>query len=140
VCGFAPIAIALSSRNIKAPNKESLSIILTSADTCGDSTAVVGYAGISWPDAENELEKEFATRIYIDDNLFGPGKIYLFGEHAVVYGEPAIACAINLRVCVSVELASSGKITIDAMDKRANCSSEEFKYACLCRQDKSKHV
>jgi len=59
-----------------------------------------------------------------------PGKIYLFGEHAVVYGEPAIACAIDLRVYVSVELASSGKITIDAMDKRANCSGEEFKYVC----------
>lgn len=63
-----------------------------------------------------------------------PGKIYLFGEHAVVYGQPAIACAINLRASVSVEMASSGKITIDAMDKRANCSSEEFKYACCAAQ------
>lgn len=63
-----------------------------------------------------------------------PGKIYLFGEHAVVYGEPAIACAINLRASVSVEIASSGKITIDAMDKRANCSSEEFKYVCCAAQ------
>jgi mevalonate kinase len=63
-----------------------------------------------------------------------PGKIYLFGEHAVVYGEPAIACAINLRARVSVEMASSGKITIDAMDKRANCSSEEFKYVCCAAQ------
>jgi mevalonate kinase len=59
-----------------------------------------------------------------------PGKIYLFGEHAVVYGEPAIACAISLRAYVSVKLAPAGKITIDAMDTRANCSSEEFKYAC----------
>jgi mevalonate kinase len=39
-----------------------------------------------------------------------------------------------LRACVSVEVASSGKITIDAMDKRANCSSEEFKYACCAAQ------
>ena len=32
-----------------------------------------------------------------------PGKVYLFGEHAVVYGEPAIPCAINRRVTVDVQ-------------------------------------
>jgi len=32
-----------------------------------------------------------------------PGKIFLFGEHAVVYGEPAIACAIDLRACVTAQ-------------------------------------
>nr|QNO47129.1 mevalonate kinase [Methanosarcinales archaeon ANME-2c ERB4] len=31
-----------------------------------------------------------------------PGKIYLFGEHAVVYGKRAIASAINLRTTVAV--------------------------------------
>jgi mevalonate kinase len=59
-----------------------------------------------------------------------PGKVYLFGEHAVVYGEPAIACAISLRVSTSVELESSRRITIDAMNRRRNCPNEEFKYAC----------
>ncbi|WNY27366.1 mevalonate kinase [Methanolapillus ohkumae] len=32
-----------------------------------------------------------------------PGKIFLFGEHAVVYGKTAIACAIDIRAQVSVE-------------------------------------
>ena len=32
-----------------------------------------------------------------------PGKIYFFGEHAVVYGEKAIACAVDLRTRVSVQ-------------------------------------
>ena len=32
-----------------------------------------------------------------------PSKVILFGEHAVVYGEPAIAVAINLRTEVIVE-------------------------------------
>ncbi|MBT4060146.1 MAG: mevalonate kinase [Euryarchaeota archaeon] len=32
-----------------------------------------------------------------------PGKAILFGEHAVVYGEPAVAVAINARVSVTLE-------------------------------------
>jgi mevalonate kinase len=36
-----------------------------------------------------------------------PGKIFLFGEHAVVYGKTAIACAIDLRAYVTVESSSS---------------------------------
>ncbi len=39
-----------------------------------------------------------------------PGKIYLFGEHAVVYGKRAIASAINLRTTATV--AESAQTTI----------------------------
>lgn len=32
-----------------------------------------------------------------------PGKCILFGEHAVVYGQPAVACSINQRMTVELE-------------------------------------
>jgi mevalonate kinase len=37
-----------------------------------------------------------------------PGKVYLFGEHAVVYGEPAVPCAIERRARVTVEERDDG--------------------------------
>ena len=37
-----------------------------------------------------------------------PGKCILFGEHAVVFGQPAVAVAIEQRITVSLELLEEG--------------------------------
>jgi mevalonate kinase len=37
-----------------------------------------------------------------------PGKVFLFGEHAVVYGVRAIACAIDMRTTVEITPAHRG--------------------------------
>ena len=42
-----------------------------------------------------------------------PGKCILFGEHAVVYGQPAVAVAIDQRM--SVNLQKNGDWRIDGM-------------------------
>ena len=39
-----------------------------------------------------------------------PGKVYLFGEHAVVYGEPAVPCAIERRARVTAEEIEEGLV------------------------------
>lgn len=45
-----------------------------------------------------------------------PGKVYLFGEHAVVYGEPAVPCAIERRARVTVEHRDDEQIRVRADD------------------------
>ncbi|HJL97625.1 MAG TPA: mevalonate kinase [Candidatus Poseidoniaceae archaeon] len=47
-----------------------------------------------------------------------PGKCILFGEHAVVYGQPAVAVAIGQRISVSIETLKGNSETwkIDGME------------------------
>ena len=45
-----------------------------------------------------------------------PGKVYLFGEHAVVYGEPAVPCAIERRATVTVERRTDDRLRVHASD------------------------
>jgi len=45
-----------------------------------------------------------------------PGKLYLFGEHAVVYGEPAVGCAIERRARVTAEAREDRPLRVEADD------------------------
>jgi len=45
-----------------------------------------------------------------------PGKVYLFGEHAVVYGEPAVPCAVERRARVTAAERDDGRLRVDADD------------------------
>lgn len=47
-----------------------------------------------------------------------PGKLILLGEHAVVFGKPAVALAINLRISSTVTKASQYSVNGRAMQKR----------------------
>ncbi|WP_135663144.1 mevalonate kinase [Halorhabdus rudnickae] len=45
-----------------------------------------------------------------------PGKVYLFGDHAVVYGEPAVPCAIERRATVTATERGDAALRVQAGD------------------------
>jgi len=47
-----------------------------------------------------------------------PGKIILLGEHGVVYGKPALAMAISLKVAVDIEISSSYTVNSRPLDEK----------------------
>lgn len=55
-----------------------------------------------------------------------PGKVYLFGEHAVVYGEPAVPCAIERRASVTVERREDDRLRVHASDLSLNGFTVEY--------------
>jgi len=54
-----------------------------------------------------------------------PGKVYLFGEHAVVYGEPAVPCAIERRARVTAEEIDEG-LVVHAEDLKLDGFTVEY--------------
>ncbi len=47
---------------------------------------------------------------------FAPGKIILLGEHAVVFGEPALAAAVPFGVTIRAHRAEAGGIRLNGID------------------------
>jgi mevalonate kinase len=63
-----------------------------------------------------------------------PGKVYLFGEHAVVYGEPAVPCAIEQRATVTAERRPEG-LSVHAADLTLDGFTVEYSGDAAGRPD-----
>lgn len=55
---------------------------------------------------------EYSSSVSPKITASAPGKLMLFGEHAVVYGRPCLVTAVDLRVSVTVELNTTGLLQI----------------------------
>lgn len=55
-----------------------------------------------------------------------PGKVYLFGEHAVVYGEPAVPCAIERRATVTAQERDDDRLRVQTNDLTLDGFSVEY--------------
>ncbi|ELZ42895.1 mevalonate kinase [Halorubrum saccharovorum DSM 1137] len=64
-----------------------------------------------------------------------PGKVYLFGEHAVVYGEPAVPAAIERRAAVTAEPRSDDHVRVEAEDLSLDGFTVEYSGGTSDRPD-----
>ena len=64
-----------------------------------------------------------------------PGKLILMGEHAVVYGRPALVAAIDLRLRVRLSRADSVELDLPALNHSEHLSWGEIRaYAAAARE------
>lgn len=67
-----------------------------------------------------------------------PGKIYFFGEHAVVYKKEAIACAVDLRTRVSVQ--ESNNHVISSSIGTTGLDSNTHPYVTQCIKETAEYI
>ena len=67
-----------------------------------------------------------------------PGKVVLFGEHFVIYDNPAILAAIDRRVNVTVRVNTAGSINISS-DLGLGGSFEDSRFHLLKGLERSKN-
>ena len=68
----------------------------------------------TWIRHINELQHPGTCMVRVS----APGKCILFGEHAVVYGKPAVAVAIDARMTIDIQKSDTWKINEVILDKK----------------------
>lgn len=68
-----------------------------------------------------------------------PGKVILSGEHAVIYGAPALACAIQMYAFAAVTTSSASGVRLKVPEFGIDQSFSVLQLFQLAQQTQSRH-